>query len=157
MPTSLIGYLRPLASLIGPLRPQGIGASGTVGSEHGLSREIRKHAVPRHVQAGAIDKFLNLGFVDRRDWKVDALDKEALRRKVVNVVEVQQRLKKVFEEQGKKNLRICLEKPCLEPTGPLIPRPPTRECHAFPPAKLPSTRASSHASSAHKCRSTRAN
>ena len=32
----------------------------------GLSREIRKHTVPRHVSAGANYKFLNLGFVDRR-------------------------------------------------------------------------------------------
>ena len=32
----------------------------------GLSREIRNHTVPRHVWAGANDKFLNLGFADRR-------------------------------------------------------------------------------------------
>ena len=42
------------------------GARGLVGSEHCLSREIRKHTVPCLVRAGAVDKFLNLGFVDRR-------------------------------------------------------------------------------------------
>ena len=31
-----------------------------------LSYKIRKHTVPRHVRAGAVDKFLNFGFVDRR-------------------------------------------------------------------------------------------
>ena len=36
------------------------GASGLVGSEHGLSRKIRKHIIPRHVWAGAVDMFLNL-------------------------------------------------------------------------------------------------
>ena len=41
------------------------GASGPVNSEHDLPREIRKHTVP-HVRAGAVDKFLNLGFVDRK-------------------------------------------------------------------------------------------
>ena len=40
-------------------------ASGPVGSEHGLSRDISKDTVLRHVRAGAIDNFLNLGFVDR--------------------------------------------------------------------------------------------
>ena len=34
--------------------------------EYGLSRGMRKHTVPRHVRAGAADKFLNRGFVDRK-------------------------------------------------------------------------------------------
>ena len=42
------------------------GASGPVGSEHSLSREISKHIVPRHVWVAAIDRFLNAGFVDWR-------------------------------------------------------------------------------------------
>ena len=37
------------------------------------------------------------------DWKVDALDEEALRRKLANVVEAQQRLHKVVKEWVKKN------------------------------------------------------
>ena len=44
-------------------RMGGRGASGPVGSEHGLSREIRKST---DVWVGAVDKFLNLGFVDSR-------------------------------------------------------------------------------------------
>ena len=47
-------------------RVGGRGASGPVGSEHGLSREICKHTVARHVRAGAVDKFLDLGFADWR-------------------------------------------------------------------------------------------
>ena len=37
------------------------------------------------------------------DCKMDALDEEALRRKVTSVVEAQQQLQKVVEEQMKKN------------------------------------------------------
>ena len=44
----------------------GLGVSGPVGSEHGLSRNKRKHTVSSHIRAGAFDKFLKLGFVDRR-------------------------------------------------------------------------------------------
>ena len=51
---------------MGHSRVGGRGTSGPVGSEHGLSLEIRKYTVPRYVRAGAADKFLNLGFVDRR-------------------------------------------------------------------------------------------
>ena len=38
------------------------------------------------------------------DWKVDALDEETSRRKVVNLVETQQQLHKVVEKRAKKNL-----------------------------------------------------
>ena len=37
------------------------------------------------------------------DWKVDILDEEALRRKVANIVEAQQRLHRVVEERVEKN------------------------------------------------------
>ena len=78
------------------------GASAPVGSEPCLSREIRKHTIPRHVRAGAVDKFLNVDSPTGEDWKVDALDEEALRRKVANVMEAQQRLHKVVEERRRK-------------------------------------------------------
>ena len=48
------------------MRVCGRGASGPMGSEHGLSREIRMYPVPRHVRAGTVDKYVNLGFVYRR-------------------------------------------------------------------------------------------
>ena len=38
------------------------------------------------------------------DWKVDALDEEALRRKAANVIRTPQRVHKVVEERAKKNL-----------------------------------------------------
>ena len=44
----------------------GRGAIGPVGPEYGLSLEIRKYTVPRHVKAGAVDKFLNFEFGDRQ-------------------------------------------------------------------------------------------
>ena len=81
----------------------GRGASGPVSSEHGLSREIRKHNVPRHVRAGAVDKFLSLGFVDGKRLASVCTRYEALRRKVANVVEAQQGLHKVVDEQVKRN------------------------------------------------------
>ena len=68
----------------------GRGINDPVGFKNRLLREIQKHTVPRHVRAGAADKFLILGFFDQRNWKVDALDVETLRRKVANAVEAQQ-------------------------------------------------------------------
>ena len=77
-----------------------------MGSERVISREIRKHTVPRHVRVGAVDKFLNLDFVDRRRLKkVDALDKKALQRKVANAVDAQQGLHKIVEERVRKNAK----------------------------------------------------
>ena len=67
---------------------------GPVGFKHGLSREIRKHTVPRHVRAGVVHKFFNLGFVDLEEiekW-LHSMKSLYLRRKVVHVVEAQQRL-----------------------------------------------------------------
>ena len=42
----------------------GGGASGPVDSEHGLSRKIRTNTLPRHVRAGAVDKFFKFDLVD---------------------------------------------------------------------------------------------
>ena len=66
------------------MRVGGRGASDPVGSEHRLSREIRKHTVPRHVQAGAVDKFLNLGFYS---GKTNQLDSSALTSLVDDICE----------------------------------------------------------------------
>ena len=72
-----------------------------MGSEHGLSRKIRKYT--DHVMFGraSLTSFLTLTPSTGEDWKVDALDEEALRRKVANVVEAQQRLHRVVEEPVK--------------------------------------------------------
>ena len=50
-----------------------------------------------------LTSFLTMASSTGGDWKVYALDEEALRRNVTNVVEAQQRLHKVVEEQVKKN------------------------------------------------------
>ena len=49
-----------------------------------------------------LTSFSTLALSTGEDWKVDALDEEALRRKVANVVEAQRRLHKVVEERVKK-------------------------------------------------------
>ena len=75
-------------------RVGGRSASGPVDSEYGLSREIRKQTVQRHVRAGAIAEFLFLFLASStwENWKMDASKEEAIyiRRKVANVVEAQQ-------------------------------------------------------------------
>ena len=58
-----------------------------------------------HVMFGRapLTSFSTLASSTGEDWKVDALDEEALRRKVANAVEAQPRLHKVVEERVKKN------------------------------------------------------
>ena len=60
-----------------------------MGSEHDLSRGIPKQTLPRHVRADVVDEFSTLASSTGEDWKVDALDEEASRRKAENVVEAQ--------------------------------------------------------------------
>ena len=64
----------------------GRSASGPVSFDHGLSREIRKHTAPRLFGRAPLTSFSTLASSTGEDWKLDALDEEALRRKVVNVM-----------------------------------------------------------------------
>ena len=52
-----------------------------------------------------LTSFSTLASSTVEDWEADALDEEALRRKVANVVEAQQRLHKVIEERVKKTTK----------------------------------------------------
>ena len=61
-------------------RVRGWGASGPVGYEHGLSREIREHIASRPVLAAPLTG---------EDRKVDALDEKALWREMANAVKAQ--------------------------------------------------------------------
>ena len=67
-------------------------------------REIYE-STPYHVMFGRapLTSYSTLASLTGEDWKVDALDEEALRRKVANVVEAQQGLYKAVEERAKKN------------------------------------------------------
>ena len=61
----------------------------------------RYASIPYHVMFGRkpLTSFSTLPSSTGEDWKVDAFDKEALRRKVASVVGGQQRLHKVVEER----------------------------------------------------------
>ena len=61
----------------------------------------RYASTPYHVifRRGPLISFSILASSTREDWKVDALDEEALRRKVANAVEAQRRLHKAVEER----------------------------------------------------------
>ena len=65
----------------------------------------RYASTPYHVLLGRVPltSSSTLASSTGEDCKVDALDKEALRRKVANVVEAKQRLHKVVEERVEEN------------------------------------------------------
>ena len=65
----------------------------------------RYASTPYYVMFGwaPLTSFSTLASSIGKDWKVDALDEEALRREVANVVKAQQRLHKVVEERMKGN------------------------------------------------------